>query len=372
MAYDVVIRNGVVVDGTGQPPYRADVAVADGIVAEIGRITTKGRQEIDAESQVVTPGFVDAHTHMDAQMFWDPLGSSTCWHGVTTAIAGNCGFSLAPCTRPHAALLMGNLERAEDISRAAMEASIDWRWETYREYLDVVDTLPKAINYALHVGHSALRIWAMGERAMESAATGDELTRMEHQLRDALDAGAIGFTTSRSESHLLPDDRPVASKRASWDEVRQLVLAMGDAGGGTFEIAIDQRARRARRPRCPRRGAVPAPARSAIDSKVPMTFGLQPEVDGYEAQLELIEEANSAGGKMFGMTHSRGIKVVLSFKTQLPFDTLAEWRPVRSLPQHEQVRALADAQVRRRLVQAARNSRIRPASARKPAHRASI
>jgi len=358
VAYDVVIRNGVVVDGTGGPAYRADVAIADGLIAKIGRIRGKGGQDLDAESCVVTPGFIDAHTHMDAQMFWDPLGSSTCWHGVTTAITGNCGFSLAPCTHEQAGLLMGNLERAEDIPRAAMESSIDWRWETFREYLDVVDALPKTINYSLHIGHSALRIWAMGERAMESGAGEDELRAMERQLRDALDAGAVGFTTSRSENHLLPDDRPVASRIASWDEVRRLVRAMADEGGGTFELAVDQRARRRDDPDA-RAEELERLRALAVESKVPMTFGLQPEADGYASQFALIEAANAAGGKMFGLSHSRGFQVVLSFKTQLPFDALPEWSSVRALPPHQQVRALADAEIRRLLVQAARNGSYR-------------
>ena len=167
---------------------------------------------IDAEGQVVAPGFVDGHTHMDAQIFWDPLGTSSCWHGITSVVMGNCGFTLAPCAEADKHLVVRNLQRAEDISAGAMDAGIKWSWTTFPEYLDCVDRLPKGINYAGYIGHSALRTYVMGERAFEAGATEDDLRAMERELRDALRAGAIGFTTSRSPSHETPDDRPVASR----------------------------------------------------------------------------------------------------------------------------------------------------------------
>ena len=150
MAYDLVIENGTVVDGTGAPGKHADVGIRDGRIAAIGRIAGKGkaRQTLDAEGHVVAPGFVDGHTHMDAQVFWDPIGSCSCYHGVTSVVMGNCGFTLAPCREAEADLVFRNLERAEDIAREAMLAGIEWRWETYPEYLDVLDSLPKGINYA--------------------------------------------------------------------------------------------------------------------------------------------------------------------------------------------------------------------------------
>ena len=184
---------------------------------------------------MVTPGFIDGHTHMDAQVFWDPQGANSCWHGVTTVVMGNCGFTLAPVRADARALVVRNLERAEDIDPAALAAGIDWSWETFPEYLDAVDRLPKGINYAANVGHSALRTWAMGERAFEEEATDDDLALMQGQLDAALRAGAIGLTTSRSEHHETSDDRPVASRLASWDEVCRLVGVMGDLGTGIFE-----------------------------------------------------------------------------------------------------------------------------------------
>src|SRR5688572_8702814 len=165
--YDLVIRNGAVVDGTGLPQYRADVAVSGGRIAAIGRIAEKGKEEIDATGHVVSPGFIYGHTHMDAQVFWDPLGSCSCWHGVTTVVTGNCGFTLAAGSAKQSDMIVNNLERAEDINRKAMEAAIRWDWTTFREYLEVVDKLPKTINYAANIGHSALRTHVMGERAFE-------------------------------------------------------------------------------------------------------------------------------------------------------------------------------------------------------------
>ena len=167
MPHDLIVKNGTVVDGSGMPRYRADVAVRHGRIAAIGRIREAAREVIDAEGQVVTPGFVDGHTHMDAQVFWDPYGTCSCWHGVTTVVMGNCGFTLAPCGKQERSLVVRNLERAEDIAAEAMDAGIDWTWRTFPEFLDRVQDLPKGINYAGYIGHSELRIYVMGERAFE-------------------------------------------------------------------------------------------------------------------------------------------------------------------------------------------------------------
>ena len=237
MTYDLLIKNGTVVDGSGNPGYRADVGVSGGKIAAIGRINERAKQTIDAEGHIVSPGFVDGHTHMDAQIFWDPIGSCSSYHGVTSVVMGNCGFTLAPCKQEDADMVFRNLERAEDLSREAMLEGIDWRWETFPEFLDVIDELPKGINYAGYIGHSALRTYVMGERAFSDAAGEDDVRKMQHLVKQAMQAGAIGFSTSRTFNHLTADDRPVASRIAEWDEVRAIVNAVGETGKGLFEIA---------------------------------------------------------------------------------------------------------------------------------------
>jgi N-acyl-D-aspartate/D-glutamate deacylase len=352
MPYDTVIRNGTVVDGSGFGSFRADVGIVDGRIAFVGRVPQRGAREIDAEGHVVTPGFIDGHTHMDAQVFWDATGASSCWHGVTSAVMGNCGFTLAPVRPDQRALVVRNLERAEDMDPAALAAGIDWSFETFPQYLDAVDGLPKGINFAANIGHSALRTWAMGERAFEEESTPEDLVVMKRQLAEALAAGAIGFSTSRSQHHETSDNRPVASRLASWDEVVQLVHVMGAAGSGIFEGTDGAMA--APDPE-ERRQALARMRVLAAESHVPITFGLvATRSSGY--LLDFLDEAAAAGGRVIAQTHCRGISVLLSLKTKLPFDLLPSWHDLRRLPVDEQVRILGDPDLRRPLVDGAVNA----------------
>jgi N-acyl-D-aspartate/D-glutamate deacylase len=349
VSFDVVIRNGDIVDGTGLAPFRADVGIRAGRIAEIGRIPERGvRDDIDAEGHVVTPGFIDGHTHMDAQVFWDQLGTNSCWHGVTTVVMGHCGFTLAPASAEERRLVVRNLERAEDISGAAMAAGIEWTWTTFAEYLDAVDQLPKGINYAANVGHSALRTFAMGERAFTEPAGDGDLEAMAAELRRGMLAGAYGFTTSRTHHHETSDNRPVASRLASWDEVRRLVGVLGDVHAGIFQLVEDppEPAERAARD-----GRL---IRLAVETGVPIAVGA---TGSGTRSLELIDATAAAGGRMFGLSHCRGIGTMSSFRTQLPFDSLPEWREVRTLPEEELKRALRDPDVVKRLVWSAHHGR---------------
>jgi N-acyl-D-amino-acid deacylase len=348
--YDLVIRNGTVVDGSGLGSYRADVAVRDGVIAAVGRIRETGRDEIDATGHVVSPGFIDGHTHMDAQVFWDRAGSNSCWHGVTTVVMGNCGFTLAPVEPGAEALVVRNLERAEDIDPAALAAGIDWGWATFPEYLDAVDRAPKAINYASNIGHSALRTWAMGERAFEEEATDDDLARMSAQLEDALRAGAIGFTTSRTEHHETSDNRPVASRLASWDELRHLVGVLSRLGVGICEGGSEG----VLSPDPDERDLAFARTRDlAVDSGVPLTMGIIATKPGGDRMLDLIDRTAEAGGRIIGQSHCRGISVLLGFQTRLPFDLLPEWRELRTRPLAEQAAAYRDPETKARLAKIA-------------------
>ena len=354
MTYDLVIRGGTVVDGSGLPSYRGDVAVANGTIARIARnIRDAGREEIDARHAVVAPGFIDGHTHMDAQVAWDPLGTCSCWHGVTSVVMGNCGFTLAPCRPDERHLVVRNLERAEDIPAEAMQAGIEWTWETYAEYLDAVARWPKGINYAGYVGHSALRTYAMGERAFSEPATVEDLAVMKRELADALAAGAMGFTTSRTRNHETADRRPVASRVAEWSEVRELVRVMGDLGAGIFEIAGEDTGRDLDR----QRDYLSRLRDLAVETGRPITWGLfsrREDPTLWRTYIALLEETARAGGRMFAQVHSRALTVVLSFKTNLPFDRLPVWKELRALPLEEQKRRLRDPELRGRLVAAAR------------------
>jgi len=357
MSLDLVIKNGTVVDGSGLPRYRADVGVRHGRIVTIGRIRERAREVIDADGQVVTPGFIDGHTHMDAQIFWDPLGTSSCWHGITSVVMGNCGFTLAPCAKENKHLVVRNLQRAEDIPPAAMEAGIDWRWTTFPEFLDCLEALPKGINFGAYVGHSAIRTYVMGERAFEKPASEDDLKAMEREVRDAIRAGAIGFTTSRSPAHETPDGRYVASRLATWDEVRRLVGVMGDLNAGIFELAGENVDRSKDVDPGKRRDYHTRLRDLAVESGRPITFGLFSRKDApgiYKDYVNLLDETAAAGGRMFAQVHSRALSAVLSFRTQTPFDKMPVWKEIRALPLEEQKAKFRDPALRPQLVQAAK------------------
>ncbi|MCB2078370.1 MAG: amidohydrolase family protein [Novosphingobium sp.] len=347
---DLVIRNGLVIDGTGADGYVADIGIAGGRIAEIGKIAANGAQVIDAEGHAVTPGFIDGHTHMDAQVNWDPIGTNSCWHGVTTVVMGNCGFSVAPVRKGGQAMVARNLERAEDISGDAMNAGIDWTWETFDQYLDTVDALPKGINYSAYIGHSALRTWAMGERAFSEDASEDDLATMKAEIGRALDAGALGFSTSRSSSHETSDDRPVASRIASRDEVAQLVGSMKGRKGAMFELAHELRM-----PGSPEGNEYYGWLRDlTVSSGVTTTFGVLGPVA--PLQFREIDATRAAGGKMIAQTHSRGVNSVLSFMSTLPFDQLPVWQEFRQQPLEAQLAGLRDPAMRDKLEDAAKNA----------------
>ena len=352
MTYDLLIKNGTVVDGSGSPSYRADVAVSGGKIAAIGRINERAKQTIDAEGHVVSPGFVDGHTHMDAQIFWDPIGSCSCYHGVTSVVMGNCGFTLAPCKQEDADMVFRNLERAEDLSRDAMLEGIDWRWETFPEFLDVVDELPKGINYAGYIGHSALRTYVMGERAFADAASEDDVRQMQQLVKQAMHAGAIGFSTSRTFNHLTADDRPVASRLAEWDEVRAIVNAVGETGKGLFEIAGEAPGRDPERI-AEYHGRL---RDLAVESGVPQTWGMfsvRAAPDLWRPYFDLLDETAAAGGRMFAQVHSRALSSLLSFESNTPFDNWEYWSEFRQLPLAEQVAKMRNPEIKAKLVEVA-------------------
>src|SRR4051794_5619010 len=236
--HELVIRGGTVVDGTGSAPRVADVAVSDGTIVEVGTIETEGAEEIDATGQVVTPGFVDIHTHYDGQVTWDPTLSPTGWHGVTTLVLGNCGVGFAPVAPEKRAWLIGLMEGVEDIPGTALHDGIKWSWETFPEYLDAVESEPKALDVAALAPHAAIRAYVMGERgAKNEPASAKDLAAMADIVRDAIEAGAVGVSTSRTILHKAIDGEPVPGTFAAEDELFMLGHALADVGRGVFELA---------------------------------------------------------------------------------------------------------------------------------------
>lgn len=349
MGLDLLIRNGTVVDGSGSARYRADVGITDGRIAEIGRIRSAAARTIDAEGLIVAPGFIDGHTHMDAQVAWDRIGSCSCWHGVTSVIMGNCGFALAPCPPEEREWYARCLTAVEDIPTEAMLAGIDWTWESFPEYLATVDRLPKAINYGAYIGHSALRMYVMGKRALSEQATEGDLARMSAAVQEAIRAGAMGFSSSRSPTHVTPDDTPVASRIADWSEVDRLVGAMAELNAGIFQIGPDTSGGEAQRRFLARLKQV------AVETGRPVMFGTISSRQGdrpnpWTYQLEYLDDCAAAGARMWGQTTTRSINAIFSLKSYLPFDVLPAWRELRWLPLAEQKRRLADPATRRQLV----------------------
>ena len=218
MAHDLVIRGGTIVDGTGVPGATGDVAIDGDRLTQVGGRADAGQHEIDADGLVVAPGFVDPHTHYDAQICWDPALTPSCWNGITSVVMGNCGFTLAPCHPEHREHLMRMLERVEGMSLPALEQGIDWGWESFPEYLEHLGRLEPALNVGGLVGHSAVRFYAMGEAATQREASEAERERMRAAVREAMESGALGFSTSQAPTHLGGDGRPVPSRFASDEE----------------------------------------------------------------------------------------------------------------------------------------------------------
>ncbi len=351
MPLDLLIRGGTVIDGSGGKRFSADVGISNGRIAKVGRITDAATRTMDADGLIVSPGFIDGHTHMDAQVMWDPLGSCSCYHGVTSVVMSNCGFTLAPCKPADREWVANSLSYVEDISTDAMKAGIDWAWESFPEYMAAVERRPKALNHAMYIGHSAIRMYVMGRRAVTDKATDEEIDRMARLVQEALKAGAMGFSTSRTHTHLTPDGTPVVSRIAAWEEIERMVAAMGEFDAGIFQAGPDILGR------VENEAFLARMKHFALTYKRPVMFGLISTKQGedpasWQTQLETVEEVNAAGGRMFGQGGTRSINAIFSLKSYLPFDVLPPWKKIRALPLEEQKRRLRDPAVRRELVAA--------------------
>ena len=238
--HDIVIRNGTVVDGTGAPAKKADIAIDGDRIAHVGTVPEKGKREIDAEGKIVAPGWVDIHTHYDGQVTWDPYLTPSSWHGVTTVVMGNCGVGFAPAKEDKHDWLIGLMEGVEDIPGAALAEGIKWEWESFPEYLDALEKMPRAIDVGAQVPHGAVRAYVMEERgANNEAAKPEDIRAMAEIVREGIKAGALGFSTSRTMLHLSKDGEPVPGTFANHDELIGIGKALAEAGHGVFEMASD-------------------------------------------------------------------------------------------------------------------------------------
>ncbi len=358
MSADLVIRNGLVVDGLGSEPTPGDVAIEGDRIVDVGAVTDRGHREVDADGRLVTPGFVDIHTHLDAQLGWDPLATSSCWHGVTSVILGNCGVTFAPCRAQDRRYLAELMESVEDVPADSIMAGLDWTWETYGQYLDAVEAWPKGVNVGGLVGHCAVRYYAMGERSLDDAPASDEdISAMCDLVDEALAGGALGFSTSRTMLHRVPDGRPVPGTTADDRELLAIAGVLGTRGAGVFEAAP---ALGERTPDGGRRtrAEVELLAEIALATGRPVTFGLTqtkraPEL--HHEALEVVEAARDRGAALAPQTTARGIGMLFGLVHRTPFDGSPEWRALRDLRFEDRVAAVRDPDRRARLVDAARD-----------------
>ena len=351
--HDLVVRAGKVVDGTGGPARTADVAITDGVVTEVGHVSGPATREIDADGALVTPGFVDIHTHYDGQITWDPLLTPSCWHGVTTIVMGNCGVGFAPVAPDRHEWLIGLMEGVEDIPGAALSAGIQWNWESFPEYLDAVDRVPKAIDVGAQVPHGAVRGYVMGERgAKNEPATPEDIEAMAAIVREGIRAGALGFSTSRTLAHRAIDGEPVPGTFAAEDELFGIGRVLGELGTGVFELA----------PAGALGEDLAAPEkevawmrRLAAATGRPVTFALNQnnnDPDAWRKLLAFSADAAAEGAPITPQVHGRTVSLLLGLQTFHPFNFCPSWATIGLLPWREQAARLPE--LREQLVAEAR------------------
>ena len=359
MDADLVIRGGTVVDGTGAPGRVADVAVVGGrvVAVEPGWVGS-ARRTIEAEGRFVTPGFVDIHTHLDAQLAWDPLPTSSCWHGVTTVAMGNCGVTFAPVGLASKEFLAEVMESVEDIPRQAILEGLPWDWTTYGDYLGWIDRIPKGVNVGGLVGHVALRAAAMGEDAFDEHATADQMAAMVRAVDDAISAGALGVSTSRTLLHTVPDGRPVPGTFAPADELYAFADVMGRHRRGLFEGAM-RLGERDNAELVNTRAEVAMLGEISRRSGRPVTFGLthsDRRPDLFRRVVGFAQDENATGANVRPQTTARGVGVLFCLANRTPWDRGPQWRSLRSLTLAERLVALRDPD-RRALLAAEVNER---------------
>ncbi len=354
MSHDLVIRGGTVVDGTGAEKVQADIAIDGDRITEVGEVSGKGKREIDATDRVVAPGFVDIHTHLDAQIAWDPIASSSCYHGITSAVLGNCGVTFAPCKPEDRDYLANLMESVEDIPADSIRQGVPFNWETYGEYLQAIDKMDKGINIGGMVGHCAVRYHAMGERSLdETPASPEDIEKIVALVDEAIGSGALGFSTSRTYMHKVPDGRHVPGTYADPEELLAIGRVLGKHGKGVFEAAarLGEGDKEAHLPKT--RAEVAWMGDISRENNLKVTFGLtqsyrRPEL--YRQVIEFAEAENAKGAVLRPQTSARGIGGLFGLDHRTPFRNNKAWRELEKLPFERRVAALEDESMRARLI----------------------
>jgi N-acyl-D-amino-acid deacylase len=344
--HDTVIRGGTIIDGTGNPAFSGDVAIAGERIVEVGGRLGPGRREIDAAGLLVTPGWVDVHTHYDGQAMWDPLLAPSCWHGVTTAIFGNCGVGFAPVRPQHRAALMDLMEGVEEIPGIVLADGLTWDWETFPEYLDALERRPHAIDIGAQIAHHPLRVYVMGDRAIRlEQANGEDIAEMRRLTIEALRAGAFGFTSSRTDSHKTPVGEMVPSRYAGSDELLGIGSALGAVGAGAFGMNSDFDDETAE---------LAWMTQLARETGRPVWFLLTDRYDDpqrWRRLLTAVHAARAQGAELTAQIAGRPIGVMLGIGTALnPFSIRPSYRALAGETIARQRELLRDPVLRRRIL----------------------
>lgn len=342
--YDLVLKGGRIYDGSGLPSYSADVGVVNGKIAAIGRLNDGAKRTLDVDGLAVAPGFIDPHTHLDAQLLWDPLGTSSCYHGVTSVIVGNCGLSLAPAKVEGRDAVIKSFVRVEAISRRVLEEGVQWRWTSTGEYLDALGT-KLGINAAALVGHIAVRHYVMGEDAVERAATPEEIEKMRRLVRQGMEAGAVGFSTNQNPRHIREDKKPVASRLASDEELGALLDVLGEMNTGVVQLSgggADSRGRIAYAAGMARRTGRPVLWQSISHS--------WSRPDHWRSMLDQTAQVfREEGLPIFAMTQAKPFEMRYTLNDAQCFDEFPTWKAAMFSPVEVRKQMFADADCRRKL-----------------------
>jgi N-acyl-D-amino-acid deacylase len=344
--HDMVIRGGTVVDGTGAEPFIADVAIDGGLITAIGQISAKGREEIDASGKIVTPGFVDIHTHYDGQATWDAEMAPSSWHGVTTVVMGNCGVGFAPARPDRHEWLISLMEGVEDIPGTALAEGMKWNWESFPEYLDALEELPRTVDVATHVPHGAVRAYVLGDREMPGAVPTDEdIAEMSRIVEEGLRAGALGFSTSRTVLHKSVDGELVPGTTATAEELIIIGRAMGRVGHGVFEMASDMKRDW---------NEFGWMGQLSRETGLPVTFAALQSIAKelpLEEQISSMRAENDNGANIVAQIALRGNGIIMAWQgTVHPFKFKPAWIEIEVLPWDQQYVILSDPAFKARLL----------------------